>query len=339
MPEAVGREGTMRRFTDPGGGTETFTETGERFSIGLPLHYTNEYSPQDQRKIEKLYKERSDIATDPDLDPEAKQYGLDQKDIEIGRVPHHITPMMREPTAQEKFDQSIVTAPDGTQGVINKSGAFAPFEASKQEQSYQDRRKDLTNMLMRDEDITKKMTFPEIQDLAENLAKREYGRLERPDESETGLAPELTNLWAQTMVTLEDDVTGRATEKQMLKAMRGYIQKALSMGIPPEVAEADFLRRWEAAEEKISFWKDDVVAPMSDELKRKAKYKTVGAVTPKQDDVLFGLSRGEGTVTVDGKTVSTTPGTVRVKDRKGRTGTVPAEDLEEAMAEGYTLVR
>jgi len=131
-------------------------DTGERFDISQDIqgNFWNriqrtaggpvilerlkaEYSPDDQQKIHRLYRERSQIATDPTLegDEDARQAALDDIDDEISRIPL-LPPIMREPTAQQQFDASVVRGPNGQMGTWDGK-KFNPIEDSKGEVAQQ----------------------------------------------------------------------------------------------------------------------------------------------------------------------------------------------------------
>ncbi|MHC4540020.1 MAG: hypothetical protein ACYS74_09605, partial [Planctomycetota bacterium] len=109
-PKRAGREGNIYEFTTPEGYVESFDRDRGNFAFTLPTARSNDYSPQDQRQIERLYRQRSTIATDPDLDrdEDARQRALDEIDTALSRIPV-LSPMMRQPTPQETFEQAVVT--------------------------------------------------------------------------------------------------------------------------------------------------------------------------------------------------------------------------------------
>ncbi len=102
------------RFTDPEGFRHEFWPGGTLRSTTYPTTLSNQYTPRDQKKIQDLYQQRSDIATSPELDgdEDARQNALDEIDASINRIPH-IPPTLKEPTAQQQFDANIVRGPDG----------------------------------------------------------------------------------------------------------------------------------------------------------------------------------------------------------------------------------
>jgi hypothetical protein len=136
-PKRAGREGNIYEFTTPEGYVESFDRDRGNFAFTLPTARSNDYSPQDQRQIERLYRQRSTIATDPDLDrdEDARQRALDEIDTALSRIPV-LSPMMRQPTPQETFEQAVVTGPDGTQYLWDGKTA-KPLEKPKAEQDAQ----------------------------------------------------------------------------------------------------------------------------------------------------------------------------------------------------------
>jgi hypothetical protein len=144
-------------FTDPTGMTRTFAPRGQQVSMQLPTHYTNDYSPEDQKRIENLYRQRSEIALDPDLNnnEDARQQALDQVDTELSSIPH-LSPEMREPSAQQQFDAALVQGPDGQMGTWNGE-KFSPIESSKAEsQAKADRQKQYSSFFNRELDLLNK---------------------------------------------------------------------------------------------------------------------------------------------------------------------------------------
>jgi len=263
----------------------------------------NEYTPADQRKIEKLYQVRSQVATDPELTEDERQNAFDRVDAEISRVPH-IPPIMREPTPQQKFDASMVTAPDGTKGYVDKSGNFKPFEASKlaQEEEKEYRTyygKQLAEMTKENEKESQSPSV--IADRARWMADLAFGRVR-----ETPPNPELDLLWQGTMTRLDASQWGRADKKQTFAAMQEYIRLAMERkGLSEAEAKYDFMNRWAQASGGGQFC--DLLPKMSGDEQRKHRY--IGATTALENDPvlgdfdetfnLTGLRRGEGRVTVE----------------------------------------
>lgn len=134
-PRITGSEGQFREFQSPDMTRRTYTEAGDLTSIELSPFYQNEYSPYNQRQIEKLYETRSKAAMNPELTEEERQAFFDKIDTDISKVPR-LTPIMRQPTPQQVFEQAIVTDPiTGTRGFFNpKSGDFNPINADQKKE-------------------------------------------------------------------------------------------------------------------------------------------------------------------------------------------------------------
>lgn len=124
-------------FTDPTGFKRTFSPGGSMTSFTLPTTLSNQYTPRDQKKIQDLYQQRSDIATSPELDgdEDARQNALDEIDASINRIPH-IPPTLKEPTAQQQFNAALVRGPNGQMGTWDGK-KFNPIEDSKGEVAQQ----------------------------------------------------------------------------------------------------------------------------------------------------------------------------------------------------------
>jgi len=308
-PGIVGAEGTMREFTMPSGVKRTFTEGGDQVSLELPEHYTNIYSPRDQRKIEQLYQVRSQAATDPESTEDERQRAIDKIDAQLSRIPK-LSPIMREPTPQQKFDASMVTAPDGTKGYVDKSGNFKPFEASKlaQEEEKEYRTyygKQLAEMTKENEKLKESQSPSVIADRARWMSDLAFGRVqERPNNAKLDL------LWQGTMTRLQAWGTydwGRINSENMYKGMKVFINEALEKyDISESEAKYDFMNRWSRANDGGEY--SDILPKLSDKERHQSRY--VGVTTALENDLnlanfdddlsrKYGLKRGEGRVTVE----------------------------------------
>lgn len=349
-PERVGIEGQLRKFTLPSGVKRTFTEAGDLRSFQLPLTSTNDYAPRDKRKIEKLYQDRSAFATDPELTPQERQLGMDKVDAQINRVPH-ISPLMKEPTAQQKFDAAVVTAPDGSKGTFEpKTGKFIPLESSKQAQELEKEYRTFYGRTLAD--ITKINDAFEENDqespgvLAEKAKWRAdvaFGRIkQRP------LQPQLDLLWQGTMTRLQAWGTfdwGKINKDNMHKGMKIFIAEAMEKyGISEAEAKADYMNRWSRANEGGQYHDD--LPKLSGTESNQARFVSVTTALesdPKlsnfDDDLSrkYGLRRGEGTVTVDGKTVSTIPLPKEIEQAFPNMDTEDKRAIQQKLQEGWTV--
>ncbi|MHC4743358.1 MAG: hypothetical protein ACYS8Z_15690 [Planctomycetota bacterium] len=336
-PEVVGREDELMRFTDPEGVKRTFSQkTGAQTAVSFPSEhdltpsqrerlklmrgvrhdlatgqlgdYKRQYSPSDQKRIERLFEAESKYATDPDLTEEERQRAFDVIDQKISRV-RKLPPTMQEPTAQQKFDAAIVTAPDGkTKGTFDpKTGKFIPLESTKLEQETQkvyDARlqKNIDALRKRNDDMLatdpeERRSDPDLIKEARTMTDNEFGRNTQRQDSNI---PELDAAWQTTMADLQIDnkfANRRATEAQMLTAMDQYVKMGIGKDMREVDAKADFLQRWQAAEGGGPFF--NLVPKMSATTRNKAQVAMAGTV--REDDALsqqYGLRRGEGRVRV-----------------------------------------
>ena len=86
-------------------------------------------------------------------------------------------------------------------------------------------------------------------------------KTEEPEVIDSYQQESLDELWKDTLKSLEDNAAGRATKAQMNDALDRYIQKAAEIGVSPEQAEADFMKKWQIEAEKAAWWHGDTVAP------------------------------------------------------------------------------
>jgi len=300
-----------KEYTLPDMSRKTFSEGGDQRALELPPSFSNDYSPYDQKQIEGLYKTRSEYAMDRDLDEADRQRAFDKIDAEISKVPR-LSPMMKEPTAQQKYDATIVTdSVTGQRGVVGKDGTITPVIDPKIQQAeidaYNDRFfKNLTelrrvNNLGLTEQATgyEKMDDPSMIDMARAMTDNEMGKAKgRRDTSK----PELDATWSTTMADLRIDNDTKPTkvsEEQMLTAMDQYIQIACNkdVNLRPIDAKADFLQRWEAAIGGGPY--QSLVAKMTPETREKVQVAKADVV--RENDPIsqqYGLRRGESKVTV-----------------------------------------
>lgn len=289
--------------------------------LEMPANYGNLYSPQDQKKIEALYADRSKIATDPELDrdEEARQAALDEIDSQISRVPR-LAPMMREPSPQQQFDAATVMTPDGQKGYWDGK-KFTPFEEGKGEQAYRDAYSKYLGAKMAAEAKTENPRPWEVLHREAKLqADLQFGRVQMPEPGQ-GMAPELNDEWLKTLANLKRTkwkghliAWGKATEEDMQREKADYILRAVNLGVPAEIAAADYLRRWKEAGDGIAIGQD-LVAPMSDAMKKEAQYAFLDTLqaTPTMaipaglDPFAFGTPRGGGSVTTAEGTATITP--------------------------------
>jgi hypothetical protein len=197
-PRITGSEGQLREFQMPDMTRRTYTEAGDLTSIELSPFYQNEYSPQDQRQLEKLYQTRSKAALNPDLTEDERQSFFDKIDADISKVPR-LNPMMRQPTPQETFEQSIVTDPvTGVRGFFDpKSGKFNAMNADLNQEHqklwWSRYDKNVTALRSTNTDMMGKQTMSdeELMSKAKMLTDTEVGSL--------GMA--------ETVGTPEDDIS------------------------------------------------------------------------------------------------------------------------------------
>lgn len=249
----------------------------QRFAGG-PLvieRLRSEYTPADQRKIEKLYRDRSAYATDPNLNREERQAGMDKADAMISRVPK-MPPIMREPTAQQKVDANTV-AVDGVKYFYDgKSLKPIDDQASKARAELEKERR--TRRAKINDDLFKaneaalgrgdpSRSIESINAESDMRSQIEFGLL-KPAGSEV---PQLDPVWQMFKSELDDKMNskGRASENQMKELMGRYTFYATNMreleGITVAEAKYDFLQRWQ----KAIGDGDPIVAKMSPQTRRR----------------------------------------------------------------------
>jgi len=344
--------GGMQEFMDPQGMTETYGPEGRLISEGMPQHYSNKYSPRDQRRVEKLYQERSEIAMDPEIDETTRQSALEQVDMQLSSVPQ-LSPEMQQPTAQQVFDQSLVKTPDGQVGTVNpRSGQFNPITPSTDDTKQEQKLRDLTMKIFMSQD-----------DEVKNIGKAETQARRIILGKQTGDIPEAFNLvWDNMLSELEDGHVGRATKKAMVEQMKKFRDLAMQTGVPAHVAQSDFLMRWKKAADKASVWRDDVVPPFPKEYEKylKESPETVGAEGGGAGAMAFGEPESFAAVNGQEQVLPEGPvakmgvgkgaalqdmshlmkgGSVKVKNKQGQVGLIPRSQLKDALAEGYIEVK
>ena len=369
------REDGLEIFTDPKGATTTFRAgTSQMISKGRPVINDRLYSPFDRRQLEKLYQSRSLIATDDSLSDAEKQRGFDIVDAKIGNVPQ-LSPSRREPTAQQKFDASIVTSPGGMKGTIDKTGKFAPLESSKQavedakeyrtaySKNLETQRKLKEELLAStdaaDQERGESMSFEFMRAEAKLQTDDVFGRLGQPDAPGTAqsldgaIAPSLDDTWKTSLADMSR-FFGRASVKQMLEdVLPDYIKTAGDKGLSPSIATVDFLNRWKQEASEAGFLRDDAVAPWNDRMEKFLQRGKLYASSQRASQAVTASAQAEQpfarvngrtiplpqgpTARVNGRNIPV--GRVQVRDKQGRVGTIPASQLEQALREGFTQVR
>jgi len=221
-----------------------------------------------------------------------------------------LSPIMREPTAQQKFEASIVTDPiTGQRGIIGKDGMIKPIIDPKIQQEENDAYnlrffKNLDAIRkINNSGLTERpmgyetMDEPAMVEMARAQTDLEMGKTKgRRDTS----MPEMDATWQNTMadMTIDNEFKAKkASEEQMLLAMDQYIQIAKGKKIREVDAKADFLQRWQSAIGGGTF--QSLVPKMTVETQNMAK--VVMADTVREDDPIsqqYGLRRGESKVTV-----------------------------------------
>lgn len=390
-----------REFTLPSGVKKTYTEGGEQTALTVPsymteperytprsrgqielLHrirsgtasgeisnYKEQYSPKDQKRIERLLNDRSDFSVDPDVTEEEKQRALDVIDAEISKIPR-LSPMMREPTAQQKYEASIVTDPvTGQRGIVGKDGTLKPLIDTKIQQTQQDQyektfQSALDKELGAAEDIAEKgdaVPYTTSVRRARRFADTVHERLpERP----TTILPELDELWTETMNIL--DWKGwngkRAKTKDMPDTRERYVNNARDIyGFTAEEALYDWtLRRQNSMSDPDDPFNFLFPETMTEQERQESSriisdYIKAGsthiagmpdeAFLPQRAETIEGqgLRVGEGRVTGEGGTTRVYKGIVVGPDeiivrKGGKEYKLPAIQREEAIKEGYEVV-
>lgn len=272
-----------KEFTLPDMTRRTFSEGGDQRSVEVSPFYANEYSPFDQKRLERLYTSRSEFATDPELEEDDRQRAFDRIDAQISKVPR-LSPMMKEPTAQQKFEASIVTDPVTNERGFYDGKKFEPLVDQKVKQAEAIERRKRKQKISDDltkaqEDIafTGQQRSPEeINKEADWQVGMEFGDIqERP----SSISPEMDSSWQALMSNY--GLEGKIAESQMTdELMRRHVQVGMRRGLDEEDAKLDFLQRWMKAEAGDTF--SDVVPKMSEKTRRAVRY--VGASTVAKND-------------------------------------------------------
>ena len=127
--------------------------------------------------------------------------------------------------------------------------------------------------------------------------------------------------------------------------MKQYVEAAMvEYKISEAEAKADFMNRWARASDGGEY--SDLLPKMSDDERRKSRFINVTTALQKDtklnnfdDKYAYGLNRGEGKVTVGDKTAKISKKDVLVISPDGQIGTIPAEQLQDAINEGYQLAK
>jgi len=310
---------------------------GPSLGEGTRVHLPGQYTPFDRRKIEKLYDERSKIATDPELTEDERQSFLDDVDERISMVPP-VSPQMKEPTAQEQFDASLVKAPDGTPGTFNpRDGKFSPLTPAGDDQQTQIQ--DLAfKIFMAQDDEAKNIGIAETQ------ARRFIIGREVND-----IPGVFDAVWNDMMSKLYEDNWGKISREKMDEKLIEYRNMAMGMGVPQQVATYDFMQKWkeETKKKRTWVWVPSFPKEYEKRLTKPTAAPPVGGAKaqPAPEAQPFAAVGGvevpvgggpRGSVTVGGKTVRT--GNVIVQDKSGKKFFLPASQLNDALAKGYKLV-
>ena len=314
------KDGPLQTFTDPQGATRTFrSEDATLISEGRPVINDQLYSPYDQRQLHKLYQSRSQAATDPALSEDDRQRALDIFDEQISRVPQ-LPPSRREPTAQQKFDASMVKGPDGTQYTIGKDGQPKALEQNKAEtderKAYNDElSKNIASIAKEQADIpvaSDRMTTGQQIEAAQLRTAITHGFKYHQDFSKT-VAPNLKPAWVDAMESLttklgttgsgKNTVQKRATERDMLALMNEYATAGMQQGLSEDIAISDFLDRWNKEYQTDSL---GVVPEFSSALKQKLVMGKLRAANPRQQVDPEGPPSIDGAVQVEGDTIRIT---------------------------------
>jgi len=350
MPNLVGSEGDRMQFSDPTGVKRTFSPGGDQTSLTIPSHivepdlspyqreqlqslhrvrhgvatgtldinnYKDQYSPRDQKNIEKLYQTRSEVSTNPELTPEERQQFMDKIDSAISRVPR-LSPIMQEPTPQQKFEASIVTdQATGLRGIFDlKTGKFNPLVDPKAAQAKEKERIEMVskeyNSIMAAAEKNKESLDPDVAyRRAKNTVALFYGEV---PEITDQIDPQLIPIWRDEV---DRSSWFKASNTNMLKARTNFIIEAERRGISSVQAGHTFMMLWQEAarnpDDEFHKW----VPAFGEKEQRQLSQVVTGRMqegdpyaAQQQQPRAEKLGRadlrvGEGKVTVDGKTVST----------------------------------
>jgi hypothetical protein len=242
-----------------------------------------EYAPRDKQRIEKLYRERSDIVVNPEIDEHVRQEMVDEKDRQIRSVPK-MPPIMRPPTAQETYELNAFEGPGGTRMIKKPNGEFAvdpAYEARaellKARQSLWDKKYTELEKLNEQESLD---WTPE--DIAARTTQAVRARNKAMDElwadkpeQPQRINPALETLWLTLMKNVDLGrplkAGSKISEAQMLKAEQDFVLQAQSMGADPDEARQAFFTQWAFALQDGEDMYSDAVPPMSEETQRRAK--------------------------------------------------------------------
>lgn len=308
------RDGNVETFTDPQGRSNTFRAgTNQLLAQGGPVINDKLYSPYDQKQLAKLYQGRSQAATDDSLTEPERQKAMDIFDSKISRVPQ-LTPSRREPTAQQKFEASIVKGPDGTLYTTGKDGQPKALEQNKERAAVAVEKRKMYATRM-DKAISEwqeaklsdkasvreaadKMSYDSIRNDILTSVNDVYGTLGQPDTPgtpqtfDTQIAPKLKPNWDAQLITMEDRHFGRASVKAMETERDIYVGKAARDGVHPNIAMADFMQRWKDTASTAGVFSDDVVAPWGKEQEKELAKVKLAAAHP--DTAAGGVGQAQG---------------------------------------------
>ena len=284
-------------------------------------YYKDLYSLRDQRAIERLLEARSGAATNPELEEHERQSFFGRIDRELSLIPK-ISPMMKEPTEQQKVDARIVTV-DGVK-YYSDGKSLKPVNAeavkakTAQDEAIAKRAEHYSDEIMKKQAEDREKQGPNfvprsnesIFEEGRMMAQQQFGLI-KPSGSQI---PDLDPVWTMFKSKLDEKLgsQGRATEAQMTdELLPAFVFYADNMGISPADAKYSFLQYWQKAIDNG----DPIVARMSPKTQR--RMWSVGADTIDPGGVMRsriaeidGLRAGEGRVTSDGKTSTVFQGQV-----------------------------
>ena len=337
--------------------------------LEMPATFDNTYSPQDQKKIQALYNDRSKVSTDPELDrdEQSRQSALDEIDAEISRIPK-LSPIMRQPTPQQQAESKIVTLNNKQYFFDGKN--IEPLVDPKVEQTQNDQwEKTFETMLQKEDAYTTeaaKVPFNVKVQRAKVKADIIHGRI---SDRSAAMIPQLDELWQTQMNYLKSGgFWGRQKKKtvereEVVDIREAYVAKAKERyAMTEEEARYDFMLRWQKAQANPDDPFNFLLPKMTDDDESEMARSTasfIQAGSPNLSDLSptdllpdkyaqgkFGyiprgggiVKTGEGTATITPATTAAPSATVEVKDQKGDVYRLPANELQEALQSGYTLV-
>lgn len=304
-----GPEGSiwLRRYTGP----------AESKIRPLILEKLSNYSPEDQKNIKQILQDRSRIAQSPDLSPADRQVALDLKDAQLSTIPK-APPILREPEPKEKADAMIFRLNDDREAYFDHQGNIKILEPDKTQQEEANAKRDfMLNHLKEAVAATRQATSPTFGEKADLFATAQEGQtiwdaVNNPDMRDEQFIPDLQPLWLDTMREL--DAGKKVSEAQMLDAMEQYAAIASVRGAASlEEARLEFLKHWTSA-----LGGNDQYSPIVPGISKATEKKIRDVMT----DTVAPKSQGQ----------------ITVMRQDGVIGTIPAEDRDQALAEGYTLV-